>query len=245
MTEPTLPATHRTRRSLREANRRRKPLPKLRPAATLAVLAIAGLLAAMAIPIVSSAAPAASHSARPLSIQSMRVADTGAAAIIRDSYAVKVTPRPAAPKAPKAGTALQPVPAGNLAWPFGHPVPLSSLFGARSAPCSACSSNHQGVDMIPGVGTPIMAAAPGIVRDAKYGGALGNYVVIDHIIGGRHVSTMYAHMATLPRVSAGQTVPAGAVIGTVGSTGESTGPHLHFEVLLDGVTAVDPLPWLA
>lgn len=99
--------------------------------------------------------------------------------------------------------------------------------------------------MIPGAGTPIMAAAAGTVRTAEYGGALGNYVIIDHNLAGRRISTMYAHMASLPLVSPGQEVAAGTVIGAVGSTGASTGPHLHFEVLLDGVTPVNPLPWLA
>jgi murein DD-endopeptidase MepM/ murein hydrolase activator NlpD len=245
MTESTPSTPYPTRRSLRQQARRTPQLPKIRPAAAFAVLAIAGMLAGAAIPMVSSAAPARSHTARPQDAQSMRIATATNVALDRDTYTAKIPPKPVAPAPAPAVRAGAPAPAGKLAWPFGHPVPLSSLFGARSAPCSGCSSNHQGVDMIPGAGTPIMAAAPGTVREAEYGGALGNYVVIDHTIAGRRVSTMYAHMATLPLVSVGQTVQLGTVIGTVGNTGASTGPHLHFEVLLDGVTAVNPLPWLA
>jgi len=70
-------------------------------------------------------------------------------------------------------------------------------------------------------------------------------VVIDHIIDGQLVSTRYGHMeyGSL-RVSPGETVKAGQVIGQVGSTGKSTGPHLHLEVLIGGTTRIDPLPWL-
>jgi murein DD-endopeptidase MepM/ murein hydrolase activator NlpD len=245
MTEATTTTAHPTRRSLRK-QRRRLRLPKIRPAAAFAVLTIAGMLAGAAVPIVSSAAPAQPHAARAHATQSMRVTGATSIALDRDSYTAKVTPKPlthaASPTTPGRQAAA---PAGKLSWPFGRPVKLSSLFGARSAPCAACSSYHQGVDMIPGAGTPIMAAASGTVREAEYGQALGNYVVIDQNIAGRRVSTMYAHMATLPLVSVGQTVNAGTIVGTVGNTGASTGPHLHFEVLLDGVTAVNPLPWLA
>lgn len=252
MTEATPVSAHPTRRSLRHRVRRRGlQLPKIRPAAFFAALAVAGMLASVTIPIVSAATPAQSRTARPHAAQSMRVVTSATVALDRDEYSAKAAAKPAAPAARQAagsGEAGRPAaaaPAGKLAWPFGHPVQLSSLFGARNAPCANCSSYHEGVDMTPGAGTSIMAAAAGTVRKAEYGGALGNYVVIDHIIAGQHISTMYAHMATLPLVTVGQTVDGGTVIGTVGSTGASTGPHLHFEVLLDGVTPVNPLLWLA
>lgn len=74
--------------------------------------------------------------------------------------------------------------------------------------------------------------------------AYGNRIVIDHgTIGGRRLETTYNHLSAL-QVTSGQSVDAGTVIGFVGSTGLSTGPHLHFEVLVDG-TYTDPMPWLA
>jgi murein DD-endopeptidase MepM/ murein hydrolase activator NlpD len=88
--------------------------------------------------------------------------------------------------------------------------------------------------------------ADGTVRIAtQAGGDYGVTVVVDHVIDGKLVSTRYAHMQyNSLRVTAGQTVSVGDVIGRVGSTGKATGPHLHFEVLLDGTTHVDPMAWM-
>ena len=84
------------------------------------------------------------------------------------------------------------------------------------------------------------------MREAtESGGAYGVHVIIDHVIEGELVSTHYAHMqyGSL-QVEVGQEVEVGTTIGLVGNTGRSTGPHLHFEVLMGGETAIDPLPWL-
>lgn len=130
-------------------------------------------------------------------------------------------------------------------WPFPVGVPISAQFGSTSY-LSKFSRAHHGTDFTPGRGAEIHAVAAGTVRIAtEAGGDYGVTVVIDHIIDGQLVSTRYGHMeyGSL-RVSPGETVAAGQVIGQVGSTGKSTGPHLHLEVLLGGTTRIDPLPWL-
>lgn len=130
-------------------------------------------------------------------------------------------------------------------WPFPVGVPISAQFGSTSY-LSKFSRAHHGTDFTPGRGAEIHAVAAGTVRIAtEAGGDYGVTVVIDHIIDGQLVSTRYGHMeyGSL-RVSPGETVEAGQVIGQVGSTGKSTGPHLHLEVLLGGTTRIDPLPWL-
>ncbi|MEV7933971.1 M23 family metallopeptidase [Curtobacterium sp. NPDC089185] len=134
---------------------------------------------------------------------------------------------------------------GEVRSPFPGPVRMSSGFGYRAAPCGACSSLHQGLDFNPGMGAPIGAVAAGTVRVSGTYFSYGNTVIIDHVIDGRRVSTLYGHM--IPGSSplrAGDTVAAGQFIGSVGSSGVSTGAHLHLEVLMDGVTPIDPEAWL-
>jgi murein DD-endopeptidase MepM/ murein hydrolase activator NlpD len=102
----------------------------------------------------------------------------------------------------------------------------SSGFGWRIHPISGRRSFHDGVDLACGSGTPIHAAAAGRVVHAGWYGAYGQALIVDH---GGGWSTLYGHCSSLA-VGAGQTVAAGQVIGGVGSTGYSTGPHLHFSV---------------
>jgi murein DD-endopeptidase MepM/ murein hydrolase activator NlpD len=136
---------------------------------------------------------------------------------------------------------------GPIQWPFLTGVPISTDFGYRVPPCSGCSSYHKGIDMNPGDGAPIQAIADGVVREvsATDNGGLGVYAVIDHTTDGELVSSVYAHMTEGSlALSVGQRVAVGDLVGTVGNTGQSTGPHLHFEILLDGVTPTDPFAWL-
>jgi murein DD-endopeptidase MepM/ murein hydrolase activator NlpD len=98
---------------------------------------------------------------------------------------------------------------------------------------------HPGIDISAPQGTPIRASAAGTVVVAGSEGGYGNAVILDH---GDSLSTLYGHMVSVG-VKPGQQVAAGDVIGFVGSTGISTGPHVHFEVRVHGVT-VDPLPTL-
>lgn len=134
--------------------------------------------------------------------------------------------------------------AGAVRWPFPFAAEISSGFGNRSAPCRGCSSYHQGLDFVPGYGTPIQAIADGTVTFAGWGGGFGQHVVIEHVINGQRVQSLYAHMVgeSTPLV-AGEQIAAGDFVGLVGSTGVSTAPHLHFELHLDGVP-VDPFAWL-
>lgn len=107
---------------------------------------------------------------------------------------------------------------------------VTSEFGGRIDPISGKSDGHLGMDLAVPLGTPVRAALPGTVTVAKYHNSYGYYVKIDH---GNGLSTLYAHNSKL-LVQAGQTVQAGDVVSLSGSTGRSTGPHLHFEVWVNG-----------
>ncbi|MER5408949.1 M23 family metallopeptidase [Streptomyces sp. NPDC002769] len=121
---------------------------------------------------------------------------------------------------------------------------ISSPFGSRKHPLTGVTKLHTGVDFAAPRNAPVSAARQGRVVFAGMTKAYGNRVVIDHgMIGGRRLETTYSHMSSL-LVRAGQSVESGAAVGFVGSTGLSTGPHLHFEVLVDGAYS-DPMPWLA
>ncbi|MCZ7534758.1 MAG: peptidoglycan DD-metalloendopeptidase family protein [Acidimicrobiia bacterium] len=122
-----------------------------------------------------------------------------------------------------------------------RPVPgeITSGFGERVHPILGTVRMHAGADMHADYGTPIVAGAAGEVVWAGWRDGYGNTVIIDH---GNRFATLYAHQSVV-RVSVGQTVEAGQVVGEVGSTGLSTGPHLHFEVRVLG-TPVDPAPYL-
>lgn len=139
------------------------------------------------------------------------------------------------------GTAGPPIrPSGNGA--LSNPCPsayISSEFGGRASPGGIGSTNHKGRDYAAGSGSPIYAAAGGTVTTVAYNGARGNYVVINH---GNGLSTLYQHCSAT-YVSVGQSVSVGQNIAAVGSTGASTGPHLHFEVWAGGVP-VDPRLYL-
>ncbi|WP_344066030.1 peptidoglycan DD-metalloendopeptidase family protein [Microbacterium pumilum] len=131
-------------------------------------------------------------------------------------------------------------PNSAIQWPFAVGVPISYGFGMRSG------RMHEGVDFTPGAGSPIQAIADGVVREAtSSGGAYGVSVIIDHQIDGQLVSSHYAHMqyGSL-QVSVGQHVTVGTVIGRTGNTGRSYGAHTHFEILMNGTTPIDPIPWM-
>ena len=107
---------------------------------------------------------------------------------------------------------------------------VSSEFGGRANPFDGSGDYHPGIDIAEDYGAPIYASASGYVQRAGWYGGYGNYVNISHDYG---YSTAYGHMSSI-KVNAGDYVEKGQVIGYVGSTGYSTGPHLHFEVLLYG-----------
>ncbi|MFE1151058.1 M23 family metallopeptidase [Streptomyces albidoflavus] len=120
---------------------------------------------------------------------------------------------------------------------------LSSPFGTRQHPLSGVTKLHTGVDFPAPQGTPVTATAPGTVVFAGLTRAYGNRVVVDHgEADGRRLQTTYSHLSAL-NTTQGSTVTPGTTLGWVGSTGLSTGPHLHFEVMVDG-HYTDPVPWL-
>ena len=128
---------------------------------------------------------------------------------------------------------------------------ITSDYGWRTPPCKGCSADHKGVDFVPGYGKPIFAVADGMVVDMGSNGGYGNYVRIQHLMGNTEGgvdewTTLYAHMKndSFPEeLRIGSVVKSGETIGAVGNTGMSTGPHLHFELLING-EHVDPLPLL-
>lgn len=129
------------------------------------------------------------------------------------------------------------LPASDLAWPIE--APITSGFGPRVHPISGTARLHAGLDLAAATGTPIQAAADGTVIQSGWRGGYGTTVEVDH---GDGLTTLYAHQSVL-HVAQGEQVRAGEVIGEVGSTGASTGPHLHFETREDTVP-VDPLTHL-
>lgn len=136
---------------------------------------------------------------------------------------------------PAAGAAGRPVYSnGSLIWPTDSTY-ITSNFGNRDAPTAGASTNHQGLDIGAAAGTPIYAAASGTIEVATSNNSYGNYVMVNH---GSGTTTVYAHMESMT-VSSGQYVTQGQIIGYVGSTGITTGPHLHYEVRVDG-SRVDP-----
>ncbi|KUN41087.1 peptidase [Streptomyces longwoodensis] len=120
---------------------------------------------------------------------------------------------------------------------------VTSAFGTREHPLTGVTKLHTGVDFGSPQGALVSAARAGRVEFAGMTRAYGNRVVIRHgTIGGKRLETTYSHLSAV-LVAPGQSVSVGSSVGRAGSTGLSTGPHLHFEVLLDG-EYVDPVPWL-
>ena len=118
-------------------------------------------------------------------------------------------------------------------------VHLSSDYGMRVHPVLGGRRQHKGVDLAGPIGTPIHAAADGVVSRADWFSSYGLYVSLEH---GGALQTRYGHMSRL-NVAAGQRVHKGDVIGYIGTTGRSTGPHLHYEVRVAGA-AVNPIPYM-
>ncbi|NJK30819.1 MAG: peptidoglycan DD-metalloendopeptidase family protein [Acaryochloris sp. SU_5_25] len=128
----------------------------------------------------------------------------------------------------------------RMIFPLPMPASITSAFGWRVHPISGESSFHAGTDLAAPMGTPILAAFPGQVETAGFMGGYGLSILLQHQQGS--TATRYAHLSKI-YVQPGQWVSQGTLIGLVGSTGNSTGPHLHFETLektTDGLVAIDP-----
>ncbi len=128
---------------------------------------------------------------------------------------------------------------GQFVWPAPKYTRISDDYGMRLHPTLGVQMMHNGIDMAAPSGSPILAAADGTVIAAAYSASMGNYIMIDH---GSDIITVYMHASAL-NVSVGQDVSAGDRIGSVGSTGRSTGPHLHFGVRKNG-SYVNPWSYL-
>lgn len=129
---------------------------------------------------------------------------------------------------------------GAFRWPCPSSTRITSEYGPRNSPTAGASSDHKGIDIGASYGADIVAAADGRVVTASYSSSGGNYVMIDH---GNGLYTVYMHASALC-VSSGQAVSAGDVVAKVGSTGISTGNHLHFGVSLNG-SYVSPWNYLS
>ena len=171
-------------------------------------------------------------------LQTVAVAATAVTApLVRDSYEV-LTPDEAISYSAGVSRGGE-----GIIWPF----PASTItdgWGPRS--CSVCSSFHHGLDFAPGGGSPIPVMADGIITEAvDSDGGLGTYVTVEHVFDGQHVQSRYAHMVRGSlSVAVGQIVHAGDILGIVGSTGQSTGAHLHLEIQVAGQDRQDPFGWL-
>jgi murein DD-endopeptidase MepM/ murein hydrolase activator NlpD len=137
----------------------------------------------------------------------------------------------------------------EMIWPVDYPQ-VSSHYGHRTPSCKVCSSQHNGVDFTPGEGSPIYAVIDGTVVEVATANSFGHYVVLEHTVllgsnmEGQKWRTTYAHLKEVPYwLQVGDTVVLGETIGHVGRTGVATGPHLHFEISIDGKT-VNPFPIL-
>ena len=224
--------------------------------ATIAAMAFVSLMAvSTSLPaeaLLSSAdvQAAALEAQRPTqsgATQSIELADgTGTVTVQRDGYESSTIAEVAAASGIRIEATFTNNPNGTIQWPFAVGVHIGDRFGYRN--CAGCSSNHGGQDFNPGLGAPIQAIADGVVSYTEDGeGSLGVHMIIDHMINGQLVSSVYAHMIHGSMLfKTGDVIKVGQVLGKTGSTGMSTGPHLHLDIRLGGKdgTKVDPLEWL-
>lgn len=146
----------------------------------------------------------------------------------------------AAEEAAQTGSSTQKYDGGIFAWPCPAYTRISSPFGYRMHPTLGVVKFHNGVDLAAPAGSAILAAYDGTVISAAYNDSMGNYVMINH---GDGIYTIYMHASAL-YVSAGQKVTKGETIAAVGTTGRSTGNHLHFSVRVNG-EYVDPMGYIS
>jgi len=145
----------------------------------------------------------------------------------------------AAAEAAAAAAANRPRGTGQLSWPVPASGYITSEFGIRVHPVYGVYRQHWGIDISADYGSSVISSDSGYVIISEYNSSYGNYIVIDH---GNGFTTLYAHLSSR-NVGAGAHISKGQVIGYVGSTGVSTGPHLHYEVSLNG-SKVDPQRYL-
>lgn len=140
---------------------------------------------------------------------------------------------------PRLESTLKRESARPMGAPLEGPIEISSHYGLRANPFGRGYELHAGIDFAGDTGTPVKATAPGKVDQAGRGGPLGNYVAIDHGYGYRSI---YGHLSRID-VRPGESVSKGDAIGLVGSTGRSSGPHLHYTLQYKGKT-INPAPYV-
>lgn len=188
--------------------------------------------------------------------QQIVVSALEAPAIKRDNYSVTEPPKPepvvAIASRPEAEPMPNPAPGtglysrdGTVVWPFNGAVRLSDRWGYRNPPVPGTKAFHDGTDFLPGEGNPVLAATGAIVTEVVISDSgLGVHVTTTHTEGNSTVKLVYCHMQMGSlMVSVGDGVYPGQQIGRVGQTGVATGPHLHFEVWVNG-SSVDGYEWL-
>lgn len=166
---------------------------------------------------------------------------TVTAKIKRDGYTVEEAPEPVVSAGTGATSAVGSGESGDGAWAAPVSGTITDPFGSRpERPVAGVSGFHKATDIAAGCGEPVSAASGGTVIAAGWEGSYGNWVLIDH---GNGIQTGYAHNSAL-LVSVGQTVSTGETIARVGTTGASTGCHVHFETRVDGVPT-DPQAFMS
>lgn len=236
----------------------RRSVRAVRPTfSALAMSFVAAMMLATSVPALAVTATdgnetasvyaAAGEDTVTYSPQSVEVSEEAViSTLAAETYKVEAAPPPIVSEVANVGSVA--IAEGDaVVWPVVSWEKRASGFGPRSAPCGGCSTFHDGIDFNPGDGTPVMSLADGVVVLAtENGGGLGVNVEVQHNIGGELITSSYAHMqyGSLA-VSAGQRVTAGQQLGLVGTTGQSTGPHLHLEMFgADGVR-FDGFAWLS
>lgn len=224
---PTLPPA--LQRRLRHVATVKSLRPKIAiVAAAFAVVTAVGV----ALPSIEPASVVTASIAQPQEdeLQTLTIAPVAAAVAQpyqRDSYSAVLLPR--------------------VQYPVAASAAVASGYGPRT--CDGCASSfHEGIDIFPGAGTPIHAMASGTVIKAApvSKDSMGVYLVIEHVIDGEMVTSVYGHIQEgTMTLRVGDQVAVGDVIGLVGATGNANGAHLHFEIHPGGGASVNPYEWLA
>ncbi len=213
----------------------------------LAVMAGAAVVTSAASPALANSANSASTSADML--EPVREAHGDAAASSDQrfkslfvSWTTLERTSPVLGSGAEVAAFSSPVPQRGISVPSRMPLEgaqLTSNYGMRTHPVLGGRRKHTGIDLAAPSGTPVYATADGIIGRADWFSSYGLYISINH---GAAMETRYAHLSRLA-VAAGDNVNKGDLIGYVGSTGRSTGPHLHYEVRVEGL-AVNPIPYM-
>ncbi|MDJ0348414.1 M23 family metallopeptidase [Cryobacterium sp. PH29-G1] len=214
-----------------------RPVSLRQRAAAVSAMAMTALFAiSTSLPALAVApeAPPATATATTDDLQSVTAASTTSVPFQRDGYAITEAPEPASyTDVASNGTwaSLSPGQLSDRGWALPVLGRISSPFGSRpNKPVGGVGDFHNGTDIAAPCGQPVFAATGGKVMDAGYQGSYGNWILIDH---GNGIETGYAHNSQL-LVDPGQLVVAGEIIALVGTTGASSGCHVHFETRVDG-----------